>query len=357
MSENNKNLLFASRKTLNWNISGLQTAVLSFSLCLLLIFVALGCALGESGGEYGSEITKEQAGRMNGKNDLGQDICEIQGWYGDGICDEFCPLPDPDCTDDSLRSDFHEAVAICEDRRNEILMYSSSNEEMIVAEKNYLECLRQINDTTLELVQKYADESAGRVYANAAETLNGFRIAQDEFCTLAVSAGKFGRSGGSIEALMVAGCRAEAERELSEIIGAHVEMEVERLKVDLEEHFDVSPACFEQYGLQMEKATGQAGVNAALNQLNICVSKENLDRVQALADGLIENNKTANDREVVVSGVETVFFANSKWGDLLCSVFAKAGEDRCSSIEGMHQGECSAALSLYRAGRINRNLF
>ncbi len=25
------------------------------------------------------------------------DPCEEQGWYGDGICDPFCPQPDPDC--------------------------------------------------------------------------------------------------------------------------------------------------------------------------------------------------------------------------------------------------------------------
>jgi len=27
----------------------------------------------------------------------GGDPCEENGWYGDGICDDFCPLPDPDC--------------------------------------------------------------------------------------------------------------------------------------------------------------------------------------------------------------------------------------------------------------------
>ncbi len=27
----------------------------------------------------------------------GFDECEINGWYDDGVCDEFCPEPDPDC--------------------------------------------------------------------------------------------------------------------------------------------------------------------------------------------------------------------------------------------------------------------
>jgi hypothetical protein len=28
----------------------------------------------------------------------GFDLCESFGWYGDGMCDDFCPQPDPDCT-------------------------------------------------------------------------------------------------------------------------------------------------------------------------------------------------------------------------------------------------------------------
>ena len=34
---------------------------------------------------------------MGGKSDHGTDWCEIFDWYGDGICDDFCVNPDPDC--------------------------------------------------------------------------------------------------------------------------------------------------------------------------------------------------------------------------------------------------------------------
>jgi MYXO-CTERM domain-containing protein len=29
-----------------------------------------------------------------------RDVCEINGWYGDGLCHWFCDLPDPDCVPD-----------------------------------------------------------------------------------------------------------------------------------------------------------------------------------------------------------------------------------------------------------------
>lgn len=32
-----------------------------------------------------------------GSNNTSDDFCEINGWYGDGICDEGCLNPDPDC--------------------------------------------------------------------------------------------------------------------------------------------------------------------------------------------------------------------------------------------------------------------
>lgn len=41
-------------------------------------------------------ISKQQAQQL-GKADWWDDLCEAYGWYGDGVCDEFCPQPDSDC--------------------------------------------------------------------------------------------------------------------------------------------------------------------------------------------------------------------------------------------------------------------
>ena len=43
------------------------------------------------------DLTKEEARAQGGKSDTGVDYCEEYGWYGDGICDDFCLNPDPDC--------------------------------------------------------------------------------------------------------------------------------------------------------------------------------------------------------------------------------------------------------------------
>lgn len=52
------------------------------------------------------EISKEEATDLAGKLD-GFDLCEQNGWYGDLVCDSFCPLPDPDCAadDDDIGND------------------------------------------------------------------------------------------------------------------------------------------------------------------------------------------------------------------------------------------------------------
>lgn len=44
-------------------------------------------------------ISKEEARLMGGKSDTGADLCALLDWYGDGICDDFCLEPDPDCGD------------------------------------------------------------------------------------------------------------------------------------------------------------------------------------------------------------------------------------------------------------------
>jgi len=45
-------------------------------------------------------FTRDQARAYGGVDpDTGDDICATHDWYGDGVCDMFCPEPDPDCTE------------------------------------------------------------------------------------------------------------------------------------------------------------------------------------------------------------------------------------------------------------------
>jgi hypothetical protein len=44
-------------------------------------------------------ITKEEARAMGGRSASGEDICLVEGWYGDAECDDFCVEPDADCAD------------------------------------------------------------------------------------------------------------------------------------------------------------------------------------------------------------------------------------------------------------------
>ena len=59
--------------------------------CLLICFAACGP-------QYDGEevMTKDLAQKRMMDGDP-RDFCEEEGWYDDGVCDDFCPLPDPDC--------------------------------------------------------------------------------------------------------------------------------------------------------------------------------------------------------------------------------------------------------------------
>jgi hypothetical protein len=69
--------------------------IASAGFLVLCLFTA-ACTDGGSG----EEITKDDARGM-GKADWTFDYCEELGWYGDGVCDDFCPEPDPDCVEAS----------------------------------------------------------------------------------------------------------------------------------------------------------------------------------------------------------------------------------------------------------------
>ncbi len=58
----------------------------------LSLFVLLAAC---TGGASTPELAQQRAA-LAAQSGAG-DVCEYYGWYGDGVCDEFCPEPDPDC--------------------------------------------------------------------------------------------------------------------------------------------------------------------------------------------------------------------------------------------------------------------
>ena len=69
----------------------MRTLRIETSLLCLLSLTAAACTV--SHGTY----TKEQARELSGVTPEGDDICAMEAWYGDGVCDEFCPEADEDC--------------------------------------------------------------------------------------------------------------------------------------------------------------------------------------------------------------------------------------------------------------------
>jgi len=61
---------------------------------LLFILLAGACA-----GNASTTPSKDDI-RAQGKADDGHDWCGEYGWYGDGVCDDFCAKRDPDCASD-----------------------------------------------------------------------------------------------------------------------------------------------------------------------------------------------------------------------------------------------------------------
>ena len=69
---------------------------LSLSLLLTSLLCATACA--PDAGDAG--ISKSDARAQAGKADHNIDFCEMFDWYDDGVCDDFCANPDPDCDGD-----------------------------------------------------------------------------------------------------------------------------------------------------------------------------------------------------------------------------------------------------------------
>ncbi|MEM9188088.1 MAG: hypothetical protein AAGF12_02840 [Myxococcota bacterium] len=78
-----------------------------FSLLLTLVVVS-GC----SATTNEEVVSKDEARNLAGGADLGRDFCAEYRWYGDGICDSFCPMADTeDCG--AIRNIDGEGPTVC----------------------------------------------------------------------------------------------------------------------------------------------------------------------------------------------------------------------------------------------------
>ncbi|QED26830.1 hypothetical protein FRD01_06155 [Microvenator marinus] len=70
-----------------------------------ILAVILGLvACSDDSPTLGGGISKTDAASQGGTNSDGEDLCELEEWYGDGVCDTFCPQPDEDCGDGTCQS-------------------------------------------------------------------------------------------------------------------------------------------------------------------------------------------------------------------------------------------------------------
>ena len=79
--------------------------VVSSSFALAMLGIVPACVDSGGGSPEGGALTKEDARARGRSADWGRDPCEEYGWYGDGVCDTFCPETDPDCGSSECSAD------------------------------------------------------------------------------------------------------------------------------------------------------------------------------------------------------------------------------------------------------------
>ena len=73
---------------------------------LVVLMMVLGaCKTGEhreTQERADEQLSRGEAALLLATEGMEYDPCEAYGWYGDGVCDEFCPGSDPDCEKEEM---------------------------------------------------------------------------------------------------------------------------------------------------------------------------------------------------------------------------------------------------------------
>ncbi|HEY3358403.1 MAG TPA: hypothetical protein VGQ83_34460 [Polyangia bacterium] len=84
------------------------TTALIITALTALVGLGLGCDTGRA-----HALSKDEARALLESGTAQGDPCAENGWYGDGVCDVFCPAADPDCAASSCLGAWRNAAGLC----------------------------------------------------------------------------------------------------------------------------------------------------------------------------------------------------------------------------------------------------
>ncbi len=121
------------------------------------------------GASTGSGYTKDEARELGGVSPDGEDICALEGWYEDTVCDDFCVETDPDC-----------ATSNCPDPNAPGVTYRG--------EPGSIECAQEIDfcgadETTFNSAECGCGCIANEPPTDVCGGIAGLACDEDEFCS------------------------------------------------------------------------------------------------------------------------------------------------------------------------------
>lgn len=233
----------------------------------------------------------------------------------------------------------HELVVACEAANAKAGETAGSTMEMVEMESVFADCLTQANDAAVPVIEKLLKDNESGTVGGVKAALTAARKANDTLCEEEYKASE--NFGGSLQRVEAAGCAAEREHFLAQLIDDMVAFdgaEPTYIAADKAAHAE----CYKAYDATDAQSTAEmVQVNADLGE---CIDKAIATAVDAMAATQVENDEAAGPIATAKTRVAAAVQGKIEAASGLCGAVAEAGENGIGSLTRVSSAACTVRV-------------
>jgi hypothetical protein len=255
---------------------------------------------------------------------------------------------------ESQAASHRDAVLQCERNMQAALENASSTVAMVQTQATYQQCLFAINNTARETIEQNLADIESDQYGTSLQTFADYRWAAETLCGVAVDWSD--GADGTMSQIVRAGCLAEGERALADLIDAFVYFGDQQTQAQIAEDRAAFATCYEAQDAALETAVANNEMIQAMHASADCIERQIDGRVADLAAATVATFP-GRDLATVQAAIREAVWRMFDLGGAMCSLVAAASDSGGGTMANLYQADCRSDADelLFRFAGVGAN--
>lgn len=240
----------------------------------------------------------------------------------------------------STTSSLKTKIATCDSKNKTESANAESTMAMVESQVDFRACVSDALDAAVPVIEKILKDNGSASVGSVKDALTKARADNEALCTELHNTSE--SWGGTLQRVEDAGCSADRERFLADIVLDMVAFDGEA-QVPLKDARADHAACYQKYdATDAESTMDMIQVNV---DLGTCVMADAAPAIATLAQDEIDNDATFGPLATAQARLQTAIDAKLQSSSVLCDTISEAGENGIGTLSRVEAAACQARVA------------